>query len=73
MFDVRRFKAQMVLMGVTGKMLAEKLNINESTLYRKLNAGGDFTREEINIMIDYLKFDNPLEVFFAHELAYTQD
>lgn len=73
MFDVRRFKAQMVLMGVTGKMLAEKLNINESTLYRKLNAGGDFTREEINIMIDYLKFDNPLEVFFAQELAYTQE
>ena len=73
MFDVRRFKAQLVLKGVTGKMLAEKLHINESTLYRKINANGDFSREEINIMIEYLEIENPLEIFFADELAYTQD
>lgn len=69
MFDVRRFKAQLVLKGITSKMLAERLGINESTLYRKINADGDFSREEINIMIEYLEFENPLDVFFAKELA----
>ena len=50
-------------------MLAERLNINESTLYRKINADGDFSREEINIMIEYLEIDNPSEIFFAKKLA----
>lgn len=69
MFDVRRFKAQLIFKGVTNKMLAERLNINESTLYRKINADGDFSREEINIMIEYLEIDNPSEIFFAKKLA----
>lgn len=69
MFDIKRFKAQLVLKGVTNKMLAEKLGINESTLYRKINADGDFSREEINIMIDFLDIDHPADIFFATELA----
>lgn len=69
MFDVKRFKAQLVLKGITNKMLAEKLGINESTLYRKINADGDFSREEINIMIDFLAIDHPADIFFATELA----
>lgn len=69
MFDVRRFKAQLIVKGVTNKMLAERLNINESTLYRKINADGNFSREEINIMIEYLEIDNPSEIFFAKKLA----
>lgn len=69
MFDVRKFKAQLIVKGVTNKMLAERLNINESTLYRKINADGDFSREEINIMIEYLEIDNPSEIFFAKKLA----
>lgn len=69
MFDVRRFKALLIFKGVTNKMLAERLNINESTLYRKINADGDFSREEINIMIEYLEIDNPSEIFFAKKLA----
>lgn len=69
MFDTKRFKAQLVLRGITNKMLAERLGINESTLYRKINADGDFSREEINIMIDYLSIDNPADIFFATQLA----
>lgn len=69
MFDIRRFKAQLIIKGVTNRMLAERLNINESTLYRKINADGDFSREEINIMIDFLEIENPMDIFFAKELA----
>ena len=65
MFDKNRFRAQLVLMGITMKELAEKLEIDESTLYRKVNTGGSFTRDEINKMIDILKIDTPMDIFFA--------
>ncbi len=69
MFDKNRFKAQMVLMQVTNKMLADELGIDVATLYRKINADGNFTRAEINHMIIYLKIADPMSVFFASELA----
>lgn len=72
LFDKRKFKAQMILVGVTSKELAEKLGINESTLYRKINSDGNFTRTEINKLILLLRIDDPKEIFFADELAETQ-
>jgi tRNA(Ile)-lysidine synthase TilS/MesJ len=70
-FDKRRFLAQMTLRGVSKKELAEYLDINEITLYRKINNDGHFTRQEINKMIAYLHIDNPTEIFFADELTET--
>ena len=69
MFDQRRFKAQMILKGETGKSLAEKMGIDESTLYRKIKADGAFTRQEINQLIVILEIDNPVDIFFAPEIA----
>jgi DNA-binding Xre family transcriptional regulator len=69
MFNKNLFKSILVLRGVSMRMLAEVLGIDESTLYRKINSGGSFTREEINKMIEYLEIDNPMEVFFYRELA----
>lgn len=69
MFDKNRFKAQIVLAGMTSKELAEKLGINESTLYRKVNNDGNFTRDEINKIIEILRIENPQDIFFAKELA----
>ncbi|MBQ9612215.1 MAG: helix-turn-helix transcriptional regulator [Lachnospiraceae bacterium] len=59
----------MVLAGINSKELAAKLGINESTLYRKINADGNFTREEIGKIVEILGIDNPQEIFFARELA----
>lgn len=69
MFDQRRFKAQMILKGETGKSLSEKMGMDESTLYRKIRADGAFTREEMDKLIEILEFDDPMLVFFARELA----
>ena len=55
------------------KELAEKLGINEITLYRKINNDGFFTRKEINTMIDFLAIENPAEIFFAEKLAETKE
>ena len=72
MFNRKLFEAQLVLAGVSKEKLAEKLGIYPSTLTRKLQRDGDFTREEINIIVDFLKIDNPLDIFFAEKIAETQ-
>lgn len=69
MFDRRRFKAALVIKGMTMRELAEKLDIAESTLHRKIDADGNFTRKEINKIIEILGIENPAEIFFAAELA----
>lgn len=73
MFDKNRFRAQIVLRGMTYGQVASMLDINESTLYRKIQRDGDFTRDEINKLISGLKIDDPGAIFFANELAETQD
>lgn len=65
MFKENEFRAQIVRAGKTNKEVANHLGIDESTLYRKIKAGGNFTREEINKMIIFLEIKNPGEIFFA--------
>ena len=69
MFDERKFRAQLVLRGISMKELAVELGLNESTLYRKVKANGAFTREEINRMIVILEISDPKEIFFTDKLA----
>lgn len=69
MFNERLFRSQMVLMGYSVKDLCKELGMEESTFYRKIKADGSFTRDEMNKMIDILKFPDPMAVFFANELA----
>lgn len=73
MFNKNEFKAQLARVGMSAKTLAEKLGIDESTLYRKINNQGNFTRQEINDMISILGITNPKIIFFADELAETQE
>ena len=68
MFDANRLRAAMALRGVTGKELAEKLRIDESTFYRKMKTG-NFSRDEINNIIEFLAIDDPKPIFFAEKLA----
>lgn len=69
MFDKRKFMAQMVLAGMTQKELAQKLGIDESTLYRKIKDDGRFSRKEMNSIIEILKIKDPNPIFFAPELT----
>lgn len=69
MFDKRKFMAQMALADMTQKELAQKLGIDESTLYRKINDDGRFSRKEMNSIIDILHIEDPNPIFFASELT----
>ena len=68
-FNKNKFKAQLALSGITAKELSQKLGIDESTLYRKINEEGRFSRQEINTIIEVLNIENPMEIFFAEKLA----
>ena len=69
MFRENELKAQMVRRGVSQEELAKALGINASTLWRKIRADGNFTRNEISTMIDFLELEDPDSIFFAKELA----
>lgn len=69
MFDSKKLEAAMVEAGVSSQALAKKLGISEATFHRKFAADGDFRWSEINIIIQECHIDNPLDIFFADELA----
>lgn len=64
-FDNRKFLAQMVLRNVKAEDVAKELGINPATFYRKLNKDGEFTRSEIQKLIEFLNIEKPMDIFFA--------
>ena len=65
MFDKTEFRVQVTRSGRTYKEIAEYLEIDESTQWRKIQNDGSFTREEINKRINFLNIVNPGAIFFA--------
>lgn len=65
MFNANKLKSLIVLNGLSQKEFAEKIGMNEATLYRKMKANGNFLRGEIDTILTVLKIDDPKEIFFA--------
>lgn len=61
-------RGKMVARGFTQKQLAKKLEMSERTLANKLTKGV-FTTTDVEKLIDILKIDNPMEIFFAKKLT----
>ena len=57
-------KGKLVARGFTQKQLTEKLEMSERTLANKLTKGV-FTTTDVEKLIDILKIENPMEIFFA--------
>ena len=55
--------------GYSAVKLAKALNITPKTFYNKMNRGV-FGSDEIFKMIELLKIQNPVEIFFAKEVAH---
>lgn len=45
--------------------MCDMLGISRSAFYRKCNGKSEFTLSEIKKIIDFLKLDSPVEIFFA--------
>lgn len=69
MFNKLEFNAQIARKGMLKKDIAKALGIDVSTLYRKMEKDGDFSREEMSILIELLGIEDPKEIFFADGLA----
>ena len=54
--------------GYTQTTLAEKLGITPKTLASKMKKG-IFNSNEIDAMIDVLKIENPVRIFFAKKVS----
>jgi hypothetical protein len=49
---------------VTIGVMCDKLGISRSAFYRKCNGKSEFTQSEIQTIVDYLKLDSPMGIFF---------
>ena len=67
LFKENEFKAEVIRNGLTMKQVADALNIDAASLYRKTNGTSDFFRGEINELIKILHLDNEavMRIFFA--------
>lgn len=60
---------EMKLKGVSIKEMCKVLGISRSAFYRKCRGISEFTQGEIKKMIDYLKLDNPMDIFFTDRVS----
>ena len=52
--------------GYSQKDMAAFIGVTPKTFYRKMK-NGVFDSDEIQVMMEKLKMDNPMEIFFAKE------
>ena len=64
MVDTNRLKSVMVLNGKTGEEVAKHLGMTPKTFYLRMKKRV-FGSDEIEKMIDFLKIEDPMSIFFA--------
>lgn len=71
MFNRKLFEAYVLTSGKSMKAVAKALGMNATTLYRKLDDNGRFTRNEIYLFCEYLNIspEAMVTIFFANEVA----
>lgn len=54
--------------GISGKMMAKRIGITPKTFYAKMKKG-IFGLDEIEVIIDALKIEDPRPIFFAKKVT----
>lgn len=67
MFNLKLFEAMLSKRDVTKEDVAKYLGISRSSLYRRLHNAGDFTKEEINLLINYFGREEVLDCLFYYD------
>ena len=68
-FNRLEFNAQLARKDMSMADLADATGIPLSTLYRKVNHNGDFSREQIAKIVTCMEIEEPNKIFFAPELT----
>lgn len=66
MINTNKLRGLIVERGLSQSDVAKMINITPKTFYEKMKIGV-FGSDEIQIMIDELKIDDPMAIFFAKE------
>ena len=66
MIKTNELKGEIVKNGYSQSDIAKMLGITPKTFYEKMKIGV-FGSDEIQVMIDKLHIENPMEIFFAKE------
>jgi hypothetical protein len=67
--DKYKLEYEMKVRDITTEQLCHDLNISRSAFYRKCNGKTEFTLGEIKAIVEYLKLDSPMEIFFAEMVS----
>lgn len=65
MFNKTLFKSELVLKQITATQLAKILNVNKSTVSKKINGKSEFTHSEIQTIGKLIGNDKLMQIFFA--------
>lgn len=67
--NIAKLEYEMKIRGVTRTKLCKMLNMSRSAFYRKCNGLSEFTRCEIQKIVDYLQLDSPVGIFFDDKVS----
>lgn len=68
MINTEELKLIIFKNGLSQRKVAKHLDIAEKTFYEKMKKGV-FKSDEISEMIELLKIDSPIDIFFAKEVT----
>ncbi len=69
MFNANKFKALVIVGGLSFNDVADKLKIAPTTLYRKIKRDGDFSRSEIQTLRTMFGKEEIEDIFFENKLT----
>lgn len=67
--DRLKLQYEMKVKGITVEKLCSDLNISKSAFYRKCNGVSEFTRKEIQDIVDYVGLESPMGIFFTNKVS----
>lgn len=68
MVDTNKLRGIFAENGKSQKDVAQMIGLTPKTFYQRMHKGV-FGSDEIQIMIDSLKIENPIDIFFAKEVT----
>lgn len=67
--DKEKLQDAMKNQGVSIQDMCNKLNMSRSAFYRKSNGISEFTQSEMQRIVDILKLESPMGIFFAEKVS----
>jgi len=67
--NYQKLRDEMDKKGVSVNMMCKELHMSRSAFYRKSHGKTEFTRSEIEKIVEFLGIGSPVSIFFAKEVS----